>query len=128
MIMDRIRRYLSGERVEFSLDALELKICGAFRRRVLQLEFQIPYGRVSTYGMLADCLGSAGAARAVGTALARNPFPLIVPCHRTVRSDGTLGGFGGGMKMKRALLELEGVAFDRYGRVMEAHYWPTQTR
>jgi methylated-DNA-[protein]-cysteine S-methyltransferase len=59
------------------------------------------------------------AARAVGTALARNPFPVIIPCHRAIRGDGTLGGFGGGLKMKRALLEMEGVRFDRYGKVMD---------
>ena len=60
---------------------------------------------------------------AVGTALARNPFPLIIPCHRVVRSDGMLGDFGGGLKMKKAFLEMEGVAFDRSGRVQKAHLW-----
>jgi O-6-methylguanine DNA methyltransferase len=68
-------------------------------------------------------LSAPRAARAVGTALARNPFPLIIPCHRVVRSDGMLGGFGGGLKMKKALLEMEGVAFDRSGRVQKAHLW-----
>jgi methylated-DNA-[protein]-cysteine S-methyltransferase len=54
--------------------------------------------------------------------LARNPFPLIIPCHRAIRSDGSLGGFGGGLKMKRALLEMEGVGFDSRGHVEERHF------
>jgi methylated-DNA-[protein]-cysteine S-methyltransferase len=64
-----------------------------------------------------------GAARAVGTALARNPFPIIIPCHRTVRSNGDLGGFGGGLKMKRELLELEGVQFSTTGRVLTDRFY-----
>ncbi len=123
-IIDRIERYLKGDAVEFSLDYLDLGICGAFQQRVLRLEFQIPRGRVSTYGALADRLGHPRAARAVGTALARNPFPFVIPCHRAVRGDRTLGGFGGGLKMKRALLEMEGVRFDPRGRVQESHFLP----
>lgn len=123
-IIDQIVRYLAGNTVEFSLDYLDLGVCGAFQQRVLRLEFQIPRGKVSTYGGLADRLGHPRAARAVGTALARNPFPIVIPCHRAIRGDGTLGGFGGGLKMKRALLEMEGVGFDRKNRVQEAHFWP----
>ena len=63
-------------------------------------------------------IGNARGARAVGTALAHNPFPIIVPCHRAIRTDGTLGGFQGGIAMKRALLEMEGVLFDGADRVM----------
>jgi methylated-DNA-[protein]-cysteine S-methyltransferase len=63
-------------------------------------------------------LGCPRAARAVGTALANNPFPIIIPCHRTIRADGTPGGFGGGIMMKRNLLEMEGVRFDPRGRVI----------
>ena len=117
-IIDQIVRYLAGNMVEFSLDYLDLGACGAFQQRVLRLELQISRGKVSTYGALADRLGHPRAARAVGTALARNPFPVVIPCHRAIRGDGTLGGFGGGLKMKRALLEMEGVRFDRYGKVM----------
>jgi methylated-DNA-[protein]-cysteine S-methyltransferase len=62
-------------------------------------------------------LGKPSAARAVGRALATNPFPIIIPCHRAVRSDGSLGGYQGGLAMKRALLEMEGVEFDARGRV-----------
>jgi methylated-DNA-[protein]-cysteine S-methyltransferase len=114
----RIRRFLQGEAVDFSLNALDMNACGAFQQRVLSLDFQIPRGRVSTYGALAGRLGHPRAARAVGTALARNPFPLVIPCHRVILADGTMGGFGGGLKMKRALLEMEGVRFDSYGKII----------
>ena len=118
-IIDQIRRYLAGNTVEFSLDGLDLGVCGAFQQRVLLLAFQIPWGKVGTYGGLADRLDHPRASRAVGTALARNPFPIVIPCHRVIRGDGTLGGFGGGLKMKKTLLEMEGVRFDRYGKVMD---------
>lgn len=122
-IGSQIRRFFKGEGVEFSLDELDFGICGVFQRRILRLQFQIPRGRVCTYGGLAAKLGCPGAARAVGTALARNPFPIVIPCHRTIRSDGTLGGFGGGLKMKKALLEMEGVRFDRFGSVPDEFFW-----
>jgi methylated-DNA-[protein]-cysteine S-methyltransferase len=123
-VMDRLGRYLSGEAVEFSPGRLDLSLCGAFQQKVLQADFQIPRGKVTPYSGLACRLSAPRAARAVGTALARNPFPLIIPCHRVVRSDGMLGGFGGGLKMKKALLEMEGVSFDRSGRVQKAHLRP----
>lgn len=116
-IIAKISRCLEGKPVAFSLDHLDMDACYAFQKRVLPAEAGIPRGRVSTYGALAQRIGSPRAARAVGTALARNPFPIIVPCHRAVRSDGSIGGFGGGPEMKRALLEMEGVRFDLKGRV-----------
>jgi methylated-DNA-[protein]-cysteine S-methyltransferase len=85
---------------------------------VLRAEHAIPRGSVSTYQLIAAHLGSANGARAVGNALAKNPFPLIVPCHRAVRSTGHLGGFQGGLEMKRALLEMEGVGLDDVERVV----------
>jgi methylated-DNA-[protein]-cysteine S-methyltransferase len=123
-VIDQLSRYLSGEAVEFSLGRLDLSLCGAFQQKVLQADFQIPRGKVTPYSGLACRLSAPRAARAVGTALACNPFPLIIPCHRVIRSDGTLGGFGGGLKMKKALLEMEGVSFDRSGRVQKAHLRP----
>ena len=83
----------------------------------------IPRGRVTTYQLLAKHLGSPRAARAVGTALATNPFPIVIPCHRAIRSDGTLGGYQGGLKMKRSLLEMEGVRFCDAGRVETDGYF-----
>jgi methylated-DNA-[protein]-cysteine S-methyltransferase len=83
----------------------------------LRAEHGIPRGQVSTYQLLAAFIGRPKAARSVGTALATNPFPIIIPCHRAVRSDRSLGGFQGGLLMKRAWLEQEGIGFDTSGRV-----------
>lgn len=112
-----ICRLLEGEPIDFPLDIADLDSCGEFQRRVLRAEHAIPRGSVSTYKLIAAHLGVPGGARAVGNALANNPFPLIVPCHRAIRSDRTLGGYQGGLEMKRALLEKEGITFDNSGRV-----------
>lgn len=112
-----IRRFLTGADVSFGLDAAAMASRPPFQQAVLRAEHAIPRGRVSTYGLIARHLGRPGASRAVGNALATNPFPILVPCHRAVRSDGALGGYQGGPAMKRALLEREGVPFDRTGRV-----------
>lgn len=119
----QIQDFLRGEPVAFSLDRLAFGICNDFQRRVLKGEAMIPRGRVSTYSRLAEKIGAPGAARAVGNALARNPFPIIIPCHRTIRADGHLGGFQGGAPFKRALLEMEGVVFDEKGRVPGRFLW-----
>jgi methylated-DNA-[protein]-cysteine S-methyltransferase len=107
----------------FPLEMLDWSVVYPFQRRVLRMEYRIPHGMVSTYGRLAHKLGHARAARAVGTALARNPFPVAIPCHRAIRVDRSLGGYAGGLAMKRRLLELEGLQFDRYGRVMTERLW-----
>jgi len=109
----RIDRFLGGEKIEFSLDIVDLSLCSEFQQRVLRAEHQIPWGKVSTYGLIAKFLGINRGARAVGRALATNPFPIIIPCHRAIRSDRHLGGYQGGTAMKRALLENEGIIFDR---------------
>ena len=111
-----IVRYLNGEHVTLSMDSLDTSVCYPFQLKVLTMERTIPRGMTASYGWVARQINPRGV-RAVGNALARNPFPLVVPCHRAVRSDGTLGGFQGGLKMKRALLEMEGVEFDSKGRV-----------
>jgi methylated-DNA-[protein]-cysteine S-methyltransferase len=113
----QIRDFLSGKAVDFALEDLDFGIVKGFTRRVLRKGGGIPRGRVMTYGGLAASLGVPGGARAVGNIMAGNPFPLMIPCHRVIRSDGSLGGFGGGLLMKRALLEMEGVSFDGKGRV-----------
>jgi methylated-DNA-[protein]-cysteine S-methyltransferase len=119
-----IQALLAGEEIDFSLDVADLSSCTEFQRRVLRAEHGIPRGCVSTYQLIAEHLGKKGGARAVGSALANNPFPLIVPCHRAIRSDGHLGGYQGGLEMKRALLQKEGITFDHAGRVDAApfHY------
>ena len=102
-----IKAFLKGADIMFSLDLVDFKQCSAFQEIVLRAEYQIPRGCVSTYQLIARYLGNKNGARAVGNALAKNPFPLIVPCHRAIRSDRHLGGFQGGLDMKRALLKKE---------------------
>jgi methylated-DNA-[protein]-cysteine S-methyltransferase len=113
-----MRAFLAGGDVRFELRIAALERCSHFQRAVLVAEYRIPRGRVSTYGRIAAHLGVPGGARAVGRALAQNPFPLIIPCHRAIRSDGHLGGYQGGLEMKRALLANEGVEVSRGGRVV----------
>jgi methylated-DNA-[protein]-cysteine S-methyltransferase len=113
-----MERFLEGDPVEFDLGIVALEQCSAFQARVLRAEYRISRGWVSTYGRIARHLGVPRGARAVGSALARNPFPIIIPCHRAVRSDGRLGGFQGGPEMKRVLLAFEGVEVSPTGRVL----------
>jgi len=120
---DLIEAFLQGEDVYFPLESLRMDLCSDFQRRVLRAEYGIPRGQVSTYGLIAGFLGRPSAPRAVGTALARNSFPIFIPCHRAVRSDRTLGGYQGGRKMKRALLAMEGIRFDATGRVMANDFY-----
>ena len=102
-----IQKYLaSGSSSHFKLDLLDLSRASDFRKRVYQSVFDIPRGEVKSYGEIAAAVGSPGAARAVGTTMATNPFPLVIPCHRVV-SGRNLGGFGGGIAMKKQLLNLE---------------------
>jgi methylated-DNA-[protein]-cysteine S-methyltransferase len=119
-----ITTMLEGSEVDFPLEVADLSLCGEFQQRVLRAEHAIPRGRVSTYRLIARHLGKENGARAVGNALARNPFPLIVPCHRAIRSDRSLGGYQGGLRMKRTLLEGEGIRFDDSGRAqcLRLHY------
>jgi methylated-DNA-[protein]-cysteine S-methyltransferase len=122
-VADQLQNFLKGNAVYFQLDLIDLIGCSEFQRRVLLAEYEIPRGWVSTYGRIAGSLGMPNAARAVGTALARNPFPIIIPCHRAIRSSGELGGFRGGIEMKRALLELEGVEFSKTEKVVTGRFY-----
>jgi methylated-DNA-[protein]-cysteine S-methyltransferase len=114
----QVQRFLEGQAVVFDLAMIALEVCGEFQRQVLLAEYGIPRGWVSTYGRIAKRIGVAGGSRAVGRALAENPFPIIIPCHRAVRADGEIGGYQGGSGMKRALLAMEGVAFTSKGKVL----------
>ena len=103
----RLLRYFSGERVAFN-DGIDLSALTGFQRAVLEAARAIPYGEVRSYGWLAKQVGKPKAARAVGQALARNPVPIVVPCHRVIGGDGGLTGFSSGLGMKKRLLETEG--------------------
>ncbi|HEY5977700.1 MAG TPA: methylated-DNA--[protein]-cysteine S-methyltransferase [Solirubrobacterales bacterium] len=109
--LDRVRSelddYFEGRRTEFEL-ALDWRLSKDFRRRALRAVNRIPYGRTRTYMEVAKSAGNERAVRAAGTACGSNPIPIVVPCHRVLRTGGGLGGYGGGLQMKRALLGLEG--------------------
>jgi methylated-DNA-[protein]-cysteine S-methyltransferase len=107
-LKEKLRRYFDGERVGFHDEPLDVHKATEFQARVWNVVRCIPRGEVRTYGWVADRAGSPLGARAVGRAMATNPFPIIVPCHRVVGQDGQLTGFGGGLDMKRRLLEFEG--------------------
>jgi len=98
--------YFAGRRTAFNLP-LDLSLARGFRRKVLAHLVRIAYGTTASYAAIAKASGSPRAVRAVGSACATNPLPVVVPCHRVVRSDGALGGYAGGLDVKRALLDLE---------------------
>ena len=98
--------YFEGHRRTFDVP-VDLRLAKGFRREVLRLLPEIGYGRTASYAAVAASAGSPGAVRAVGTACALNPVPVVVPCHRVVRSDGSPGQYAGGPEIKLALLELE---------------------
>ena len=110
--LDDVRRqldeYFDGTRTTFSLQ-IDWQLSHGFRQMVLQTLFrQVHFGEVVTYGELAERVGNPKASRAVGSAMATNPVPIVVPCHRVLRSGGSIGNYGGGVEMKRRLLTMEG--------------------
>jgi len=107
-VAHQLDEYFSGRRQHFDVP-LDWQLSKGFRRRVLEhLAVDIGYGATASYGTLARLSGSPNAVRAVGTTCATNPIPVVVPCHRVVRADGTMGQYRGGPAAKRALLDLEG--------------------
>lgn len=114
-LCEQVARYLRGEMVSLSTDLLALDRYTPFSRQVMLAVHAIPRGQVRAYGQIAAAVGRPRAARAVGNVMARNPFPLVIPCHRVIRADGTVGGFGGNVALKLKLLELEGVHLAKRG-------------
>ncbi|MEY2453504.1 MAG: methylated-DNA-[protein]-cysteine S-methyltransferase [Acidimicrobiaceae bacterium] len=110
--LDDVRRqldeYFNGRRTTFSLQ-IDWQLSRGFRQMVLKTLFsQVQFGEVVSYGELASRVGHPKASRAVGTAMATNPVPIVVPCHRVLRTGGSIGNYGGGVEMKRQLLTHEG--------------------
>jgi methylated-DNA-[protein]-cysteine S-methyltransferase len=102
----QLDEYFAGKRRTFEL---QMQPRGSsFERSVWDLLREIPYGKTTSYGAIAAALGLTNGARAVGRANGSNPLPIVIPCHRVIGSDGTLTGYGGGLPLKRVLLELEG--------------------
>ncbi len=103
--IDQLDEYFRGERVEFDLDLFTIGT--EFQKQVWNALVTIPYGKTISYGALATTLDSPGGMRAVGAANGQNPIPIIIPCHRVIAADGSLGGYTGGLGIKRKLLDLE---------------------
>lgn len=110
--LDPVRReldqYFAGKRRDFDLP-IDWRLTAGFVQLVLRETARIPFGETRTYAEMAAVAGSPRAFRAAGSALGANPIPIVVPCHRVLRTGGGLGGYGGGLDVKRALLRLEGV-------------------
>jgi methylated-DNA-[protein]-cysteine S-methyltransferase len=113
-VLDAARRelteYFEGRRSRFDVPVDLTLPAGGFRRRVLEAAIEIPYGSTATYRELATEVCTPRAVRATGAALGANPIPIVIPCHRVLRTDGGLGGYRGGLDAKRLLLDLEGAA------------------
>lgn len=102
-----LREYVEGQRHQFALE-LDWSSFKPFQRAVLEAARQIPFGETRSYGWIAKQIGKPRASRAVGQVLRTNPIPIILPCHRVISGDGGLGGYAGGLALKRKLLTLEG--------------------
>jgi methylated-DNA-[protein]-cysteine S-methyltransferase len=107
-VATQLDEYFSGRRRAFDVP-IDLQLAHGFRRTVLMHLRDIAYGETASYAMVAAASGSTNAVRAVGSACANNPLPLVVPCHRVVRSDGSIGQYLGGTETKQALLAMEAV-------------------
>ena len=105
----QLAAWFAGERREFTVP-VDLDAVSAFQRRVLEAAREIPFGETASYKEMAIAAGSPGAVRAAGTAMGANPVPILIPCHRVVRSDGSAGMYGGGEELKRWLLAFEAAA------------------
>ncbi|MDY6912450.1 MAG: methylated-DNA--[protein]-cysteine S-methyltransferase [Chloroflexota bacterium] len=108
-LIERLELYFRGDYIDFP-DDLDLRGSTAFQRDVWELTCSIPYGKTRTYKWVATEMGRPGSLRAVGQALARNPLPIIIPCHRVIGSSGSIGGFSGGLDMKKRLITLESIS------------------
>ena len=128
-IAQKISSMYFGENLDFDLNLLELDLGESFpERSTLKTSFErkvilevakIPYGCVLTYKEIAKSINSH-AYRAVGTAIGKNPFPIVIPCHRVIRSDGKVGGFGGGTPMKVEMLENEGIKINKSLKISDS--------
>jgi len=106
-VLDQLDDYFCGNVTRFNIP-IDLRVSTDFTYRVLRTASRIPFGQTMSYGEIAKIIASPGASRAVGGALGRNPIPIVIPCHRVIAGDGRIGGFTGGLAIKKALLRLEG--------------------
>jgi O-6-methylguanine DNA methyltransferase len=108
-----LRKYFQSENIQFS-GKFDLRGT-SFQKRVWKTLFKLSYGKLISYGKLAENIGKPKAARAVGNAVGENPVAIVIPCHRVIRGNGSIGGFGGGLPIKRILLTVEGILDSSYG-------------
>ncbi len=106
-LLDRLKMYFNGEKVDFNDFSLDFSNVPPLYRKIYTVLRKIPYGTTISYSHLAELAGIPKGARTIGNAMAKNPFPILVPCHRVIRKDGTLGGFSSGIERKIFLLKLE---------------------
>jgi methylated-DNA-[protein]-cysteine S-methyltransferase len=111
-VAERLRAYFKGYKIAFA-DDVDLTGATDFQRRVWETTRRIPYGETRSYRWVAEHTGNFKSVRATGQALGDNPLPIVIPCHRVLRRDGGMGGYAGGLELKRYLLWLEAVAFMR---------------
>ncbi len=109
IVARQLDEYFAGQRRDFELD-VDLQLVEGFRRQVVAHLADIGYGRTASYAEVARAVGNPNAVRAVGSACSHNPVPVVLPCHRVVRSDGTIGRYLGGTETKAALLSMEAFA------------------
>ncbi|MBI2848518.1 MAG: methylated-DNA--[protein]-cysteine S-methyltransferase [Chloroflexi bacterium] len=125
-VIAALRLYLSGKRIDFDFP-LDLHQATPFQHRVWTAVRSIPYGEIRTYQWVGVNIGLPRGARAVGQALSHNPLPIIIPCHRVIASNGSLGGFTGGVDTKERLLSLEGLQHDLgQHKIHSAHHQSRQ--
>ena len=119
-VVNQLNDYFDGRRTAFHVP-VDLYGVSEFTKRVLAATSRVPYGAYRTYGQIAEAIGRKGASRAVGNALGRNPVPVVIPCHRIIRSDGSMGWYTGGADIKRKLLDIEDIRLSKTEPSRQAH-------
>ncbi len=109
-----LKAFLAGKETDFTSFPVDYSGFSPFFTRVLKETHRVPYGCITSYGFLAEAAGRPGAYRAAGTCMGKNRLPLVIPCHRVIKRDGALGGFGSGIHWKKTLLKMEGVVLRRW--------------
>ncbi len=120
---DLFNSYFNGEKVDFSKIFLDFSGISPFYKKVYEMARKIPHGKITSYKILAEKLGCKRGARVVGQAISKNPFLIIVPCHRIIKSNGEIGNFGLGEDFKKFLLKLEGIEEAENGKILSFRYW-----
>lgn len=126
-VMSNIKDIVMGKNIHFELKQLDLSNLTPFQRKVLEKQNEIPHGKVTTYKKLAELIDRPHSARPVANTLAANPFPLVIPCHRTLKSDWTIGGYNGTNNgyYKQFILENEGIQLEN-GVVKKKYHYPAE--